>query len=279
MTVRIVTDSTCDLPADFIAQHAISVIPLHIRVGDSDYLDGIDMTRAEFYEKLPHFDHHPTTAVPSFGKFYSIYNALAAEGASEIISIHICSSLSATVNVARTAAAEIDSAPVFVFDSHQLSLGTGFLVQIAAEMAEAGCNAKEIMNAMEKQIKNTHVWAMLDTLQFLRRSGRMSRVVSTIGDLIEIKPMLWMYDGVSGVKKIRTRKNGLAHLVELLEKYSPFEKIAFLHSAAFEEAQALKTRVEKLLPNKEIWFELINPVLGAHIGPGVVGFACVSQER
>jgi DegV family protein with EDD domain len=278
MTVRIVTDSTCDLPADIISRLGICVLPLHIHVGDRDYLDGIDMAREEFYEKLPTFAEHPTTAVPSPQKFRAMYDSLADEGASEVLSIHISSTLSATLNMAQTAAQEITAVPVTVFDSRQLSLGTGFLVQKAAELALEGRSVREILDVLEEQIKRTHVWAALDTLKFLRRSGRMNRVLSTTGELLQIKPILKMYDGVSGVERVRTRKKAINRLVDRLQAYSPFEKLAFLHSAALEEARALQNAIRELLPNTETWFEVINPVLGAHIGPGVVGFACVSKE-
>lgn len=277
MSVRIVTDSTCDLPADVIARLGITVLPLYIHVGNRDFLDGIDMGRDEFYEKLPTFTHHPTTAVPSPQKFHAVYDALAEEGADEVLSIHISSTLSATVNVARTAAAEIESVPVTVLDSRQLSLGMGFLVHTAAEMAQTGDNLKQILVALEDQIKRTHVWAALNTLEFLRRSGRMNSVVSKIGELVQLKPILKMYNGVSGAERVRTQRNALKRLVERLHDYAPFEKIAFLHSQASDQARALQEEVRELLPNQEIWLEVINPVIGAHIGPGVVGFASVSK--
>ncbi len=179
------------------------------------------MARAEFYEKLPTFPDHPTTAVPSPLKFRAMYDALAEEGASEVLSIHISTSLSAIMNVAQTAAAETTSVPVTVFDSRQLSLGTGFLVQTAAELAQAGHSVKEILVVLENQIKRTHVWAALDTLEFLRRSGRMNSVVSTIGKLLQIKPILKMYEGVSGVERVRTRKNAINRLVDTVENLQP----------------------------------------------------------
>jgi DegV family protein with EDD domain len=278
MTVRIITDSTCDLPAKIIVEYGISVVPLYIQAGNQQYLDGIDITREEFYQRLPTFPENPTTAVPSSLKFHALYDALADEGASEVLSIHISSTLSAIANVARTAAAETTSVPVTVLDSRQLSLGTGFLVQTAAELAQAGKSVREILVALENQIKRTHVWAVLDTLKYLRRSGRMNPVISTIGELIQIKPILKMYDGISGVERVRTRKNALARLRQMLHTYSPFEKLAFLHSNAMEQVQLLKNEVQDLLPDVDTWIEVINPVLGTHIGPGVVGFACVTKS-
>jgi DegV family protein with EDD domain len=277
MTVRIVTDSTCDLPASIIFKLGIRVVPLYIQVGNREYLDGIDITRDEFYKRLPTFPEHPTTAVPSSLKFHSLYDALLDEGASEILSIHISSTLSAIVNVARTAAAETSSVPVTVLDSRQLSLGTGFLVQTAAELAQAGKSVKEILVTLESQIKRTHVWAALDTLKYLRRSGRMNPMISTIGELIQIKPILKMYDGVSGVERVRTRKKAHHRLTQMLHSFSPFEKLAFLHANAAEHALALKSEVQNLLPDSDSWIEVINPVLGTHLGPGVVGFACVTK--
>lgn len=278
MTVRIVTDSTCDLPAQVVADLGIRVIPLYIHTGNRDYLDGIDISRQEFYDRLPTFAEHPSTAVPSPQKFRAVYDSLVDEGASEVLSIHISTSLSATVNVARTAAAETTSVPVEVLDSRQLSLGTGFLVEKAALLAGEGKTIREILPILEAQIMRTHVWAALDTLKFLRRSGRMNAVVSTIGEVFQIKPILKMFDGVSGVERVRTQKKAIKRLQTMLQSYGPFERLAFLHSNAMEQAQALKDSVSSLLPKSDTWFEVINPVLGAHIGPGVVGFASVSKE-
>ena len=278
MVVRIVADSSCDLPIDIRNQYGICVLPLYINVGSQGYLDGIDMARDEFYKKLPDFSHHPTTAVPSFQKFRAIYDTLAEEGASEILSIHISSSLSAVVDVAQIAAKETGTVPVTVFDSRQLSLGTGFLVEKAAQMAQAGAAVSEIVLALNEQIKRTHVFAALDTLKYLRRSGRMNSALSLVGEFLQIKPFLMMYDGKASAERVRTRKHAMTRLVELLKQYGPYEKVALLHSDAVERARELLAEVKNLLPDGEIWFEQINPVLGAHIGPGVVGFACVSKK-
>lgn len=278
MTVRIVTDSTCDLPLEVISRLGIYVLPLYINVGSESYLDGVDISREEFYQKLPSFRDQPTTAVPSPQKFRAIYNALADEGATEVLSIHISQTLSGICDVARVAARETTSVPVTVFDSRQLSLGTGFLVQTAAELARTGMTVAEILPRLEAQIKRTHAGAALDTLEFLRRSGRMNAALSTIGELLQLKPILKMFDGQSGVERVRTRKNALKRLEEMVRSFAPFEKIAFLHTNATELAHELMNEVKELLPDFEIWFEQVNPVLGAHLGPGVVGFVCISME-
>lgn len=278
MTIRIVTDSTCDLPPEVVAEYNIRVIPMYIHVGSQEYLDGIDITREEFYRNLPTFPTHPTTAVPSMQKFHAVYDALAEEGADEVLSIHVSATLSAIISVAQSAARETTSTTVTVVDSRQLSMGTGFLVETAAKLARAGARAAEILSVLEQQIQRTHACAALDTLEFLRRSGRMNGVISTIGTMLQIKPLLTMYDGIASMARLRTRKHSLQRLVELLRQYAPFEKIAFLHSEALEHVQALMDEVQDLLPEGKAWLGQVNPVLGVHLGPGAVGFACVSKS-
>lgn len=191
MSVRIVTDSTCDLPAETISRYGICVVPLYINVGEQGFLDGIDISREEFYEKLPKFPVHPTTAVPSPQKFRALYDSLADESATEVLSIHISVSLSAVVNVAHTAAKETSSIPVTVFDSQQLSLGTGFLVETAARMAAAGSSIAEILSALNAQITRSHVFAVLDTLEFLKRSGRMNKYLVGFATLRGYSWLAW----------------------------------------------------------------------------------------
>jgi DegV family protein with EDD domain len=174
MVVRIVTDSTCDLPSEVVARYRISVIPLWINVGSKGYLDGVDITREEFYTRLPEFIPQPTTAVPGTDVFSQVYKQLLAEGATQILSIHISEKLSAITRIAHTAAESMSGIPIEVLDSRQLSLGTGFLVETAARMAEEGFTLEEILPAMENQITRTHVFAALDTVEFLQRSGRMN---------------------------------------------------------------------------------------------------------
>jgi len=276
MTVRIVTDSTCDLPAETITRYGIHVIPLYINVGDTGYLDGIDLTREQFYERLPVFSTTPTTAVPSTERFHAAYNAMADEGASQVLSIHISATLSGVLNVARIAAQEITAVPVTVFDSQQLSLGTGFLVETAARMASSGSSLAEILPTLHDQIRRTHVFAALDTLEFLKRSGRMNRHLAGLATLLQIKPIMTMYDGKPGSERVRTRDRAMKRIVEMLAADSPLERVAIVHTHASREILALlHTKAAHLLPQGAILSQDITPVIGAHIGPGAVGFAVV----
>lgn len=279
MTIRIVTDSTCDLPAEVISRYGIKVVPLYINVGKQEYLDGVDITREEFYTRLPDFPTHPTTAVPSPLKFKTVYDSLAEEGATEVISIHISEALSAVVNVAKLAAKETVSTAVTVLDGHQLSLGTGFLVEAAAKMASLGHSVEEIITSLMNQIKRVHVFAALDTLEYLKRSGRVNRFVSSIGTLLQLKPILTMWNGKPGNEKVRTTDKALKRLVEMLAALGPLEKVALVHTHAPEKLIQLRKMAENLLPKTPIMVEDITPVIGAHIGPGAVGFAAIKVQE
>ena len=279
MSVRIVTDSTCDLPAETIDQYGIHVVPLYINVGKQSFLDGIDITREEFYKKLPTFPEHPTTAVPSPQKFRLIYDALADEGATHVLSIHISVALSAVVDVARIAAQETNSALVTVLDSQQLSLGTGFLVETAAKLASAGHSISDILTSLNEQIKRSHVFAALDTLEFLRRSGRMNRFIANFGTLLQIKPILTMYAGKPGSERVRTRDRATKRLLEMLHDVGPIERLAIVHTHAPDRVAELRLHAASLFPDENVLVADITPVIGAHIGPGAAGFAVVGAER
>jgi DegV family protein with EDD domain len=279
MTIRIVTDSTCDLPTEVIKEYAIAVIPILIHMGSQEYLDGIDLSRQQFYKDLPGMNPPPTTAAPGHDAFRQVYERLAAEGATEILSIHIAHKLSAVVDIARRAAQETKTAQVTVLDSRQLSLGMGFEVEIAAEAMSAGSSISEILARLEAQIARTHVFAALDTLEYVRRGGRMNAAITALGNLLQIKPVLKMYQGDPTAERVRTRAHAVKRLKELLAECAPFERVALVHTDAEARAQALLEEVRGGLPGGEIWMQEINPVLGAHIGPGVIGFACISSQK
>jgi DegV family protein with EDD domain len=275
MTIRLVTDSTCDLPEEIAAEHGITIVPLYINFGLESYLDRIDLSREAFYARLPDCDPPPTTAMPGPQMFLEAYERLADESATEILSVHISKSLSAVVDTAHLAAREA-STPVTVFDSGTLSLGTGFLVWAAAEAAAQGYSMDEIVALMKEQSQRTHVFAALDTLEFLRRSGRLNRVMAALGSWLQMKPLLKMHDGNPTAEKIRTAEAATQRLIALLEEQVPLERVALVHTHALEKAQDLRQKAQHLLPEGEILSVDITPVFGTHLGPGAVGFACVS---
>jgi len=280
MTIGIVTDSTCDLPQAVVDDLDITVVPLYINAGQKSYLDGIDMTRQEFYERLPYFEHHPQTASPGPEMFREIYERLAQKGVDEILSIHISVSLSGTLNTAKLAAEATDVVPVTVLDSEQLSIGTGFLVEAAARAAAAGRSIAEIIETVREMGKRTHLFAALDTLEFLQRSGRMSWAVSKIGGLLKIKPLLTMHEGDPGVHQVRTDRRAMQRLLDMLADLAPLEKLALVHTNAPEKLRELRERARPFFPAGEEPVEVdVTPVIGAHIGPGAAGFTCVAAAK
>lgn len=278
MTIRIVTDSTCDLPEKIVSRYAITVIPLAINVGKKSFLDGVDLTRREFYAQLPHFNPHPQTAAPGPEVFRQAFDRLADEGAHAILSIHISETLSSTVNSARLAARHFKRIPVTVLDSGQLSLGLGFIVEHAAALARAGKGMEEITAALHQLMKRTYVFASLKTLEYLRRSGRMNFALATFGELLQLKPLLHMNMGNATAHRTRTQKQATARLLEWLAEYAPYEKLAIMHAGVQEEAESLLEQTRAYFPQGEVLIEQITPVLGAHLGIGALGFACVSKE-
>jgi DegV family protein with EDD domain len=211
--------------------------------------------------------------------FKAAYQALADKGCTEILSIHISESLSATVNIARSAAQEFKQIPVTVRDGGQLSLGTGFQVERAARMAAEGKSMKEIESALDDLMSRTFVAARLDTLEFLRRSGRMNAFLAGIGSLLQLKPILTMKSGLPGSERVRTTHKADARLLEMLEEYQPIEHFSLLHTNAAENALAFSEQAAHLIPVTITYTMDITPVIGSHIGPGAVGFAIISKNR
>jgi DegV family protein with EDD domain len=278
LKIAIVTDSTCDLPEEIVTQQAITVIPLHINVGDKSFLDGVDLSRTEFYTQLPNYESSPKTATPSPETFTQVYDRLANDGAQAILSIHISETLSATINSARIAAKQFTRIPVTVLDSSQLSLGTGFLVERAAEMAQAGEKMEEIISNLQEMMKRTYVFASLKTLEYLRRSGRMNSAIARFGEILQIKPLLHMNMGKATAHRTRTQKRATERLLAWLAEYAPYEKLAVLHAGVQEEAEVLYEQVRSFFPQDVVSIVQITPVLGAHLGVGALGFACISKE-
>ena len=279
MTIKIVTDSTCDLPESIIQQYGITVVPLFIHFGAKDYRDGVDISREEFYQRLPQSFPLPTTAAPGPSAFKQVYEQLARDGATEILSIHISSSLSATLESARSGAQETTSVPVTAIDSRQLSLGTGFIVEAAAQAAQAGQPKTDILKLIDDLAMRTRVFAALDTLEYLRRSGRMNGIIAGLGTLLQLKPILTMFNGQPGAERVRTSARSIDRVVEMLQHAAPLERVAFVHTQAADRVAELRQRVQELLPSTDIWSMDITPVIGAHIGPKAVGFACVSAAK
>lgn len=282
MSIKLVTDSTCDLPQTIIEDLGITVIPLYINIGNQGYLDGVEISRKEFYENLPNYSPHPTTSAPSTHAIKQIYYDLIQQGATKVLSIHISESLSGTLNIAKNAAIEVNEElgleKVIVRDGGQLSLGTGFQVELAAKMADNGHLLQEIIDALIDLGNRTLVAASIDSLTYLRRSGRMNLILTGIGSLLKLKPILEMNNGNPQSAKVRTTSRATDYLIEKLKNQMPIEKFALLHTNAAEKAEEFKNKILELIPTPNVLSVDITPVLGTHLGPGAVGYVVISKN-
>jgi len=276
MVIKIVTDSTCDIPPSLAAEYDITVIPCYINFANESFLDGIDLSREQFYQKLPGCKSLPTTSSPGIGTFIQAYQRLAAAGASGIISIHVPESLSNVVNIAKLAAESIEEIPVAVVDSGQLSMGIGYQAIAAARTAADGKSMPEILALLKDIMRRTYVLATLDTLEYLHRSGRLNRVQANLGALLNIKPFVKLHNDQVRLEPVRTFRKSLDRLVNGIGMLGPLEDIIFLHTHAAEKAQYLMAITQFLLPpGKTALLTEASPVIGTHLGPGAVGVACV----
>ena len=280
MTIRIASDRTCDLPQAVVDQFGIGIVPCYINVGNTSYLDGVDLSRQEFYEQLPNYSPHPKTAAPGVGKYSEIYQRLADEGADQVISLHIHSGLSNLSNTARLAAEAAENFKVTVVEAGQLTLGLGFMAIAAAEAARKGRSLTEILHLLKELESRTFVYAAFNTLDNLRASGRAPDIVVRIASLLHIKPIIQLHRGeLRLIGQERTLARSIDHLVEQASKFGRIEKLAVLHSNAVDKARILADKLKSRISNKmDIWITEITPVLGVHIGPGAVGLACVAAE-
>lgn len=280
MTIKIVTDSTCDLPPELVDAYGITVVPCYINMGGKSYLDGVELSREAFYEQLPLHNPPPTTSAPGIAAFVEKYERLIAEGASGIVSIHISARLSNIVNVARLAAEVIAAAPVQVLDGGQLTIGTGLLVLEAAKAARDGRTVEAIVAMLRTYTKRVHTVAMLDTLEYLRRSGRLSRFQALMGTILRIKPLLTMNNDEIGMERVRTHQKAVDRLLDILTTLLPVESLVMVHTHVRAEAESLWQQISALVP--ELPYPLfvdVTTALGAHLGPGTIGFTCVSAEK
>lgn len=278
MKIGIVTDSTADIPAWLLEEHQIQVVPTILVLDAKEYTDGITITREEFYNRLPTLKTSPTTAAPSIGDFAAPYEALLSNGCDHVLSIHVAGTLTTMVNVARQAAKEFDG-KVTCVDSGSLSLGIGFQVLAAAEAAESGLQTA--LDAIAATRKHLQVCAALDTMEYLRRSGRVPAVVARLGGMLSIKPVVELIEGVvKPLGAVRTTHQADERMLDLLLQQGDLERLAVMHTNAEHRARLLldgaMARNPKSMP-REILFSNVTAVIGTHLGPNAVGFAAVRK--
>ncbi len=273
----IVTDSTADVPIDAAESLNISVIPAVLTLDGETYVDGLDISRAEFYERMPDLRTPPTTAVPSVLVFEETYQRLFESGVERILSIHLSANLSGMVNTAEQAALNFDDR-VKVFDSGQLSLGVGFQAIEAAQTVMKGLDFDQVVSTARRFRERAYVLALIDRLEFMRRSGRVNWLRANIGDFLQIKQLVEVKDGhVNALARSRTFTKAFEQIISIASTWKNIKRLAVLHSGAPERAEELTERVINLCPNPLMIVD-ITTVIGVHVGPGCVGLAVLIQD-
>jgi DegV family protein with EDD domain len=273
----VVTDSTADIPIDTAESLNISVIPAVLTLDGETYLDGLDISRAEFYRRMPDLRTPPTTAVPSVLVFEETYQRLFESGVERILSIHLSSNLSGMVNTAKQAAHNFDDR-VKVFDSGQLSLGVGFQAIEAAQSVTKGLDFDQVVSTAKRYRERAYVVALIDRLEFMRRSGRVNWLRANIGDFLQIKQLVEVKDGlVNALARTRTYKKAFEQLISIASTWKNIKRLAVLHSGAPERAEELTERVAGMCPNPLMIVD-ITTTIGVHIGPGCVGLAVLTHD-
>lgn len=275
MKIAIVSDSTADIPDSLMDQHNIKIMPNIVMIDGQSFQDGIDLSREEFYLRLPSYTALPTTATASVGSYQELYNKLLEEGNEYILSIHPPVKLSGIFNAASVAASDFGK-KVEVIDSGQISFGLGVQVVAAAEVAKKGGTIEQIKEMLDSIRRRVRVIAMLDTMEYIRRSGRISWARASLGSLLQIKPFLEVKGGeVIRLGEVRTRGKGLARLVEFVNS-QPLERLAILHSNAEKDASILLERLVKQPIHAPLIIN-VTTVIGTHVGPNGLGLVMVHQ--
>jgi DegV family protein with EDD domain len=278
MKLGIVTDSTCDIPQFLVEENELQVVPCLLVMDGKEYVDGKDITREEFYRQLPSLKTQPTTAAPSIGDFSTRYDFLLTRGCDHVLSIHAAGTLTSILTIARQAASDFGKR-VTCIDSTSLSLGLGFQVLAAAEAAELG------LEAALDEVKSTHkrldVFAALDTMEYLKRSGRVPATVAILGSLLNIKPLIKLTDGeVKAMGAARTTSQANERMSKFLLEGGPLEKLAILHTGAEPRAKEflneLMQQASQSVP-RDILMVNVTTVIGTHVGPNGLGFAAIRK--
>ncbi|HEX5367018.1 MAG TPA: DegV family protein [Acidimicrobiales bacterium] len=276
MPVRIVTDSAADLPADEVEALGVEVVPLSIRFGAEEYTDGVDLSVAEFYRKLTASGTFPETAAPAPGAFEAAFRRQAAAGADAVVCVDLSEGLSATVQSARTAAKALEGQiDVRVVDSRSITAGLGTQVVLACRAAASGASADEVVALLEDLRGRTHVMGALDTLENLKRGGRIGGAQALLGSLLSIKPLVDISSGeVAEAGRARTRRRSLEWLRDQIFTRPEVEHLTIAHGMASDVAE-MEAMLASRYPAGSIGVTVIGPTIGTHAGPRVMGLTWV----
>ncbi|MGH9056171.1 MAG: DegV family protein [Acidimicrobiales bacterium] len=272
--VRVVTDSACDLPDEQLTELGIGLVPLRIRFGEEEFVDREQLSTQEFWNRCAGFDGLPETSAPSPGHFQKAFEAMAAEGADGVVCITVSSKMSATIEAARQAARSLDgSLRVKVVDSLNVTLGLGLIVADAAQRAAGGAALDDVVAAAEEAAQSTKLYGVIDTLENLRRGGRIGGAQALLGSVLSIKPVVEVRDGVvEEESKQRTRSKALQYLAGKVRAAEPISRLAVFDAIAPDMDDFLKL-IDDVKPSRGVVRGDIGPAIGTHAGPRCIGVA------
>ncbi|HEY69009.1 MAG TPA: DegV family protein [Anaerolineae bacterium] len=269
-TTAIVTDSTSDLPKAEALELGVAVVPALLTVGEETLVDGVGISRPELYARMPDISKPVTTAAPSASAFEEVYEKALTAGATKVISIHLSSKLSGMLNVAHQAALEFGKR-IHLIDSEQVSLGLGFQVIEAAKHALEGLPFEAVIETARRAREKTKLIAFMNTLEYLRRGGRVSWLSAGLGNILQVKLLLEIVNGVvEQFARVRTRTKALDHMLEYARSWGPLKRLGIPHAAAPEAASALAEELSSVSQLSPMIVD-VTTVIGAHVGPGAVG--------
>ena len=278
--VAFVTDSASDLPPDVAAAHGITVVPLVVSFGPESFRPNVDLTTDAFWERMTAPEApFPTTAAASPGDFLSAFDAAFAGGADAVVCVNVSGDLSGTLKAAQVAQGMRTDREIHVIDSRTASMGVGQLVQIGAELAAEGVSAAEIARVLEERKADVDLFVALDTLEYLKRGGRISGARAAVGTMLSIKPIITVIDGiVENADRVRSRQKARERVLELLTA-KPLERAAILHSTNADVDEFRERFLERSgLDPSRVQTMLIGPSVGPHLGPGCVGAVVVRRH-
>jgi DegV family protein with EDD domain len=271
MSVKLVTDSSCDLPIELVQELGITVVPLYVRFGEEVYRERVTISDEEFYHRLEHGPTHPVTIQPNAQDFADVYQKVSQE-ADGIVSVHISRKLSGTYNSALQGKEMIDKGcPIEVIDSESVTVGLGLLDIVAAKMAKAGEGMGSVVAAVKQAIPQICLLGLVDTLKYLALGGRIGRAKALLGSVLNVKPLLTLKDGETApAGQVRTRAKGIERLVDFVKSASDIQDLAVAYTTTLNEAQALAERLGSLYTKERITVARMGTTLGVHLGPGAL---------
>ncbi len=277
MAVRVVTDSVSDIPADIVEELGITVVPAYVRFGNDVYKDGVELTTDEFFGRLLNGPDFPATSQPAIGDFSETYESVA-DGADGIVSVHVSSKVSGTVNSAQQGAGVADVAcPIEVVDTLQASMGSGLVAIAAAKAAQDGGSLVEVTAAARDAMSRCQCVCLLDTLEYLVKGGRIGKARGMLGSLLKIKPLIIIRDGeVHDFAKERTRRKAVARLESAAREFGPLDTVSVMYSTSRDEAERLADTLSPVTSNQPV-VARFGPALGTYVGPNALGISLLSE--